>query len=60
MKIIKPKNVKSGKKRWIMPETSMTQDEFISGIREAEKGPFSTVQESLEQFEKCLDQRQKK
>jgi hypothetical protein len=60
MKIIKPKNGKTGKKRWILPETMMTQEEFISGIMEAEKGPFSTVQESMEHFEKWLDQKEKK
>jgi len=60
MKAIKPKNGKTGKKNWILPETRLTRDEFISGIRKAEKGPFSTVQESMEQFEKWLDQREKK
>jgi len=60
MKAIKPKNGKTGKKSWILSETTLTSNEFISGIRKAEKGPFSTVQESIEHFEKWLNQREKK
>jgi hypothetical protein len=55
---IKDKNPKL--KSWVLPGTSISQDEFLSGIQEAEKGPFQTVQESMENFEVWLKSREKK
>ncbi len=45
---------------WILPGNSPTQDELLAGINEAEKGPFQTVEESMENFESWLKMREKK
>ncbi len=47
-------------KSWILPGKTLSQDEFLTGIQEAEKGPFQTVQESMENFEVWLKSREKK
>lgn len=39
---------------------SLTESEFKRGIESAEKGTFSTVQESMKQFELWLKKRAKK
>lgn len=40
-------NVKSvSKKSWALPGDSISLEEFKEGIREAEKGPFYTIEES--------------
>jgi hypothetical protein len=36
------------RKNWLDPNVSLTYEEFIEGIREAEKGPFYTVEEAME------------
>ena len=38
----------------------LTEKEFTEGIKSAEKGPFYTVQESMNQFEKWVKRREKK
>lgn len=38
----------------------LTEKEFISGIKSAEKGPFINVQESMNRFEEWLKKREKK
>jgi hypothetical protein len=60
MKEIKTKKPKKKEKSWVLPGTKLTQDEFVSGIRKAEEGPFNTVQESVEHFESWLKMREKK
>ena len=60
MKEIKTVASKKKEKSWIVPGTKLTQDEFDSGIRKAEEGPFCTVQESMEHFELWLKTRVKK
>jgi hypothetical protein len=45
---------------WILPGNSLTQDEFLHEIYEAEKGPFMSVEESMENFELWLKLREKK
>ncbi|TVQ03720.1 MAG: hypothetical protein EA359_08715 [Balneolaceae bacterium] len=37
-----------------------THEEFLRGIKAAEKGPFFTVQESMHMFEKWIKEREKK
>ncbi|MDZ7720021.1 MAG: hypothetical protein U5K72_14485 [Balneolaceae bacterium] len=40
--------------------TSLTEEEFKKGIEDAEKGPFYSVQESMNQFESWLKKRENK
>lgn len=60
MKQLKIDDQKNDVKNWILPENSLSQDEFLSGIKQAEEGPFFTVQESMENFEQWLKSREKK
>ena len=60
MKEIKSKKIKSKEKNWVLPDTKLTQEEFVSGIQKAEEGPFFTIQESMEHFESCLKTRERK
>ncbi len=60
MKQFKIDDQKKDIKNWILPENSLSQDEFLSGIKQAEEGPFFTVQESMENFEQWLKSREKK
>jgi predicted transcriptional regulator len=60
MKVIKTKDQKKESKNWTLPGNTLSQDEFIAGIRKAEKGPFFTIQESMEHFEQWLKSREKK
>jgi len=39
---------------------TLSRDEFIKAIKSAEKGPFYSVQESMNQFEKWIKEREKK
>ena len=41
------------------PGKPMSQDEFVSLIKDAEEGTFLTVQESKEKFEKWRAERKK-
>ncbi|HAH24758.1 MAG TPA: hypothetical protein DCL77_13560 [Prolixibacteraceae bacterium] len=60
MKQIKTANQKEEINNWTLPGNSLSQDEFLSGILNAEEGPFFTVQESMENFEQWLNSREKK
>jgi len=60
MKETKVKKQKKEPQSWVLPGKSLGQDEFIDGIQEAEKGPFYTVQESMENFELWMKSREKK
>jgi len=60
MKEIKSKKLKSKVKNWVLPDTKLTQEEFVSGIQKAEEGPFFTVQESMEHFELWVKIRERK
>jgi len=60
MKQLKIDDQKKDIKNWILPENSLSQDEFFSGINQAEEGPFFTVQESMENFEQWLKSRERK
>ena len=60
MKEVKTTVSKKRPKSWLLTKQSLSQDEFFSGIKEAEEGPFHTVQESKENFELWLKSREKK
>ncbi len=42
---------------WALPNQKVTHAEFMDAIKEAEKGPFYTVQESMQHFEEWLNSR---
>jgi len=54
------KSTLNNTKNWILPNTKLTHDEFISGIHKAEEGPFYSVQESMKHFEEWLKARKTK
>ena len=58
MKLTNVKVKQQKPKSWILPDISVSQDEFLAGIREAEKGPFQTVDESRKNFEVWLKSRE--
>jgi hypothetical protein len=60
MKESKVKKQKIEPQSWVLPGKTLDQDEFLNGIHEAEKGPFYTVQESMENFELWMKSREKK
>jgi hypothetical protein len=60
MKSVRIKDKNQQPKNWILPGTSISYDEFQDGIKEAEKGQFHTIQESMENFELWLKSREKK
>ena len=60
MKHIKSEDQKNELKNWTSPDISLSQNELLSGILKAEEGPFYTVQESMENFERWLKSREKK
>lgn len=45
---------------WALPNQKVSHDEFTDAIKEAEKGPFYTVQESMTHFEEWLNSKEKK
>jgi len=45
---------------WILPRKSLCDKDFVAGIKKAEKGPFHSVQKSMENFELWLTSREKK
>ena len=48
MKTVKTKE----EKNWTLPEVKLSHEEFIAGIKKAEKGPFYTPEEFERRFEK--------
>ena len=53
--VMKTNNVKETKTQkrinWALPDQSVTLDEFRTSIKEAEKGPFITLDEFDQRFE---------
>lgn len=49
MKIAKKKEPKEI--NWAIPGQTVTHDEFMAAIRQAEKGPFITMEEFEKRFE---------
>jgi hypothetical protein len=43
---MKPEITKTDQKNWALPGDPLSLEEFKKGIKEAEKGPFYTVEES--------------
>lgn len=60
MKAVKMTVQKKKPKSWVLPGQSLSQEELVSGIKEAEEGEFHTVQESKEKFDIWLKSREKK
>ena len=60
MKTVRIKDKNQKPKSWVLPGTSMSDNEFRDGIKEAEKGSFLTVQESMENFDVWLKSKEKK
>ena len=60
MKHLKSEDQKNNLKNWTTPENTLSHDELMSGILKAEEGPFFTVQESMENFERWMKTRYKK
>ena len=50
---------KSKGPNWAIPGQVVSPDEIQAAIKDAEKGPFYTSQESMEHFEKWLKSRKK-
>ena len=44
---------------WTNPEKTLSKEDFLSGIKDAESGPCQSVQQSMENFEKWLKSREK-
>jgi len=54
MKSIEKKETEIRGKTWVLPDNDLTKDDIVKGIRQAEEGPFHSVQESMEHFESIL------
>ncbi len=46
------KTATTKEKNWTRPGVKLTHEEFIAGIKEAEKGPFYTIDEFESRFDK--------
>jgi hypothetical protein len=60
MKELKTTIKKSDFKNWVSPQCSLTQEEFLMGIQNAENGEFHSVQQSMKNFEIWLKSKSKK
>ncbi len=60
MKEVKPKVKPPASENWLLPDNQLSQNDLISGIKNAENVPFWTVQESMEHFEQWLREKEKK
>jgi hypothetical protein len=47
-------------RNWALPNQVISQEEVQNAIQYAEKGPFHTVQESMQRFEQWLESRKKR
>jgi hypothetical protein len=60
----KTKAVKAGReskeRNWAIPDQVVSLEEIQSAIKSAEKGPFLTVQEAMNDFEQWLKSWQKR
>ncbi len=45
---------------WILPDRTLTEEEFLDGIKKAEQAEFMSVQESMQKFEAWMKSREKK
>ena len=64
MKATKTTTLKAGKepkeRNWAIPDHVVSPEEVQTAIKSAEKGPFMTVQEAMNDFEQWLKLRQKR
>lgn len=60
MKTVEGKKIVEKKINWALPDQTVTKEAFINSIREAEKGPFYTAEESMQHFEEWLSSRKNK
>jgi hypothetical protein len=60
MKEVKTQAQKKRPKSWLLPGQTINQEDFLSGIKEAEEGAFHTVKESKENFEAWLKSKEKR
>ena len=64
MNTTKTATVKAGKepkeRNWAIPDQVVSLEEIQTAIKSAEKGPFMTVQEAMNDFEQWLKSRQKR
>ena len=51
---IKIEDQKKNFKTWTLPGNSLSQDEFLEGIRKAEEGPFMTFEEHHTKMDKWI------
>ncbi|MCF8360892.1 MAG: hypothetical protein K9H26_19240 [Prolixibacteraceae bacterium] len=54
---MKPEIIKTEKKNWSLPGEPLTEEEFKKGIKQAEKGPFFTIEESKITMEQWREKR---
>jgi len=47
-------------RNWAIPDQVVSLEEIQAAIKSAEKGPFMTVQEAMNNFEQWLKSRQKR
>ncbi len=47
-------------RNWAIPDQVVSLEEIQTAIKNAEKGPFMTVQEAMNDFEQWLKSRQKR
>ncbi len=59
MKNLRIKEKKKDPQSWVTPGNSLSQEEFLNGIKEAETGPYHSVQESMANFDQWIKSREK-
>jgi hypothetical protein len=57
---MKPETTKTDKKSWALPGEPLTLEEFKKGIKEAEEGPFYTIEESKKMIAQWREQKNSK
>jgi hypothetical protein len=57
MKTVKSKK-KSEEKNWAIPGVELTHEEFLTGIRQAEKGTFYTLEQVQKMRNQCRNSKQ--
>jgi hypothetical protein len=55
--VMKPEISKTDQKNWALPGEPLSLEEFKKGIKEAEKGPFYTVEESKRMIARWREKR---
>jgi len=53
MKTVSEKKTAKRKINWAIPGQTVSQEEFVQAIKEAEKGPFYSIEEIKKMREKC-------